>query len=60
MKFQFCLKQFERDGYAVIKNFLSEKEVKELKNAGEKLTENVPADVKTVFATSQNQQVILL
>jgi len=60
VKFQFCLIQFERDGYAVIKNFLSEKEVKELKNAGEKLTENVPADVKTVFATSQNQQVILL
>jgi len=38
---------------------LNEKETTELKDAGEKLTENVPADVKTVFATSETKQVMI-
>lgn len=41
----------------MIENFLSEKEVKNLKDAGEKLTQNVPLDAKTVFTTSQTSQV---
>jgi len=50
--------QFDQNGYVVIKKFLNEKETVELKDAGEKLTENVPAGVKTVFATNQTKQVI--
>lgn len=53
--FVFC--QFDRDGYVVINNFLNEKEVKDLKEAGEKLTQNVPLNAKTVFTTSQTSQV---
>lgn len=49
--------KFDQNGYVVIKNFLNEKETVELKDAGKKLTENVPAGVKTVFATSQTKQV---
>ncbi|XP_026813099.1 phytanoyl-CoA dioxygenase domain-containing protein 1 homolog [Rhopalosiphum maidis] len=49
--------KLDKNGYVVIKNFLSEKETNDLKDAGEKLTENVPADVKTVFATNQTKQV---
>uniref|UniRef100_A0A2S2PN77 Phytanoyl-CoA dioxygenase domain-containing protein 1 n=1 Tax=Schizaphis graminum TaxID=13262 RepID=A0A2S2PN77_SCHGA len=49
--------KFDKNGYVVIKNFLNEKETNDLKDAGVKLTENVPADVKTVFATSQTKQV---
>ncbi|XP_060838806.1 phytanoyl-CoA dioxygenase domain-containing protein 1 homolog [Rhopalosiphum padi] len=49
--------KFDKNGYVVIKNFLSEKETNDLKDAGEKLTANVPADVKTVFATNQTKQV---
>ncbi|KAL4132333.1 hypothetical protein QTP88_009504 [Uroleucon formosanum] len=49
--------KFDQDGYIVIKQFLDEKETMELKVAGEKLTENVPAGVKTVFSTSQTKQV---
>lgn len=37
---------------------MSETEVKELKNAGEKLAENIPSmTVKTVFTTNQTKQV---
>ncbi|XP_060868756.1 phytanoyl-CoA dioxygenase domain-containing protein 1 homolog isoform X1 [Metopolophium dirhodum] len=49
--------KFDQNGYVVIKNFLNENETVELKDAGEKLTENVPAGVKTVFATNQTKQV---
>jgi len=42
----------------VINNFLSEKEVEQLKDAGQRLTENVPADAKSVFSTSHVKQVI--
>ncbi|XP_027849004.2 phytanoyl-CoA dioxygenase domain-containing protein 1 homolog [Aphis gossypii] len=49
--------KFDKNGYVVIKNFLSEKETKDLKDAGEKLTENVPADVKTVFVASNTKHV---
>lgn len=49
--------KFDRDGYVVITKFLSEKETMELKDAGKKLTEKVPGDVKTVFVTSQTKQV---
>lgn len=51
--------QFDKNGYVVINNFLSEKETKDLKDAGEKLTENVPADVKTVFVASNTKHVII-
>lgn len=49
--------QFDRDGYVVINNFLSEKQVEELKNAGRELTENVPDDSKTVFSTNKKNNV---
>ncbi|KAE9527676.1 hypothetical protein AGLY_012749 [Aphis glycines] len=49
--------KFDKNGYVVINNFLSEKETKDLKDAGEKLTENVPADVKTVFVASNTKHV---
>ncbi|VVC25452.1 Phytanoyl-CoA dioxygenase [Cinara cedri] len=48
--------KFDRDGFVIIDNFLSEKQVNDLKEAGEKLTQNVPADArKNVFISSQKQ-----
>lgn len=49
--------QFDQDGFVIINDFLSEKEVRDLKNAGEKLTRNVPADSKTVFLSNNVKQV---
>ncbi|XP_050542248.1 uncharacterized protein LOC126906052 isoform X2 [Daktulosphaira vitifoliae] len=47
---------FERDGYVILNDFFNENEVKEMKNAGIELTQNVPVDAKTVFKTSQASQ----
>lgn len=50
--------QFDRDGLVIIDNFLSEKQLIELKDAGAKMTQNVPVEAKTVFtANSQNDKV---
>lgn len=45
--------QFQRDGYVVVEDFLTEEETNELKAAGEELAANIPKDIrKTVFTTT--------
>jgi len=49
--------QFLQDGFIVLEDFLTEKEIDELKAAGEKLAREVPTDCrKCVFSTTQTQQ----
>lgn len=51
--FFYCiLKQFEKDGFAVVENFLNEDEVKNLRGACHKLVEDMnPDEHRTVFST---------
>jgi hypothetical protein len=50
--------QFSQDGYVVLDDFLTAKEVEELKEAGNELIQNVPKDThKAVFSTTDVQQV---
>ncbi|XP_050423317.1 phytanoyl-CoA dioxygenase domain-containing protein 1 homolog [Adelges cooleyi] len=58
MNYETLKSKFEKDGYVVINNFFDENDVEKLKNAGLKLTQNVPNEAKTVFKTSQNNQEI--
>lgn len=50
--------QIKKDGFVVLEDFLTEKEVNELKTAGEKLAQETPTECrKCVFSTTQSQQV---
>ncbi|KAL1130876.1 hypothetical protein AAG570_012117, partial [Ranatra chinensis] len=49
--------QLQNEGFLIIEDFLTEKEVEELKNAGEELAKNIPKDIrKTVFTTTSTPQ----
>ncbi|XP_075229764.1 phytanoyl-CoA dioxygenase domain containing 1 isoform X2 [Lycorma delicatula] len=51
------LTQFQRDGYVVLEDFLTEEETNELKTAGEELAAEIPKENrKAVFSTTQIQQ----
>ncbi|XP_025420494.1 phytanoyl-CoA dioxygenase domain-containing protein 1 homolog isoform X3 [Sipha flava] len=56
MVYEYLKYKFDRDGYVVINNFLTKKEVEDLRTAGEKLTVNPPVDSKTVFTTNQTKR----
>ncbi|XP_046996695.1 phytanoyl-CoA dioxygenase domain-containing protein 1 homolog [Schistocerca americana] len=46
-----------QDGYVILDDFLSDAEVKELKTAGEELTDDLPEESsRTVFSTTQPKQ----
>ncbi|CAH0547789.1 unnamed protein product [Brassicogethes aeneus] len=48
--------KIERDGYAVIENFLSQSEIDELKNEAEKLIKNMPEESnRAVFNTVESE-----
>jgi hypothetical protein len=50
--------QFYQDGYVVLDDFLTAKEVEELRKAGGDLIQNVPEEChKAVFSTTEAQQV---
>ncbi|XP_067012619.2 phytanoyl-CoA dioxygenase domain-containing protein 1 [Anabrus simplex] len=49
--------EFSRNGYVILEDFFSEEEVAELREAGVKLTENLPEESKRViFSTTKTQQ----
>ena len=52
--------QFERDGYAIIEDFLTPEETDRLKQCGEKLIENV-SDIerRVVFSSTKKSHVSL-
>ncbi|XP_069668929.1 phytanoyl-CoA dioxygenase domain-containing protein 1 [Periplaneta americana] len=51
------LSKFLQDGYLVLEDFLTEKEVEELRKEGEALTQNIPDESrKAVFSTTEAQQ----
>jgi hypothetical protein len=54
----FSLFQFLQDGYVVLDDFLTAKEVEELREAGDELIQNIPKEShKAVFSTTDAQQV---
>jgi hypothetical protein len=51
--------QFIHDGYVVLDDFVSAKEVEELREAGDELIQNIPNEThKAVFSTTDTQQVV--
>lgn len=51
------VKEYERNGFAILKDFLSESEVNDLLRECTELVENVDMDRKVVFGTGQRQPV---
>ncbi|CAH1389286.1 unnamed protein product [Nezara viridula] len=52
-----CYDKFQKDGFLIIENFLSDDEVTRLKNAGIELSQNVPSEEqKIIFDTTQTPQ----
>jgi hypothetical protein len=50
--------QFIHDGYVVLDDFLTAKEVEELRKAGDELVQNIPEEShRAVFSTTDAQQV---
>jgi hypothetical protein len=53
--------QFIHDGYVVLDDFLTAKEVEELRKSGDELIQNIPDEShKAVFSTTDSQQVAIL
>lgn len=45
----------ERDGVVVLEQFLTHREVDELKKAGDKLEREMPDDIQSFFSTDESE-----
>lgn len=49
--------QFRKDGYLILEDFFTEEEVNEMKQAGDRLTEDIPEETRRViFSSSKTTQ----
>ena len=54
----FLVFQLQKEGYVILENFLTDEEVRLLREAGTELASNLPNDSrKTVFSTTTTPQV---